>query len=502
MRGPSLTIGRGAGNDMVLPDPDRMVSGTHCVIENHNGNVVVVDLSTNGTFLNYGKVPLGKTPTPLNSGDVLTIGPYELVVEIAKKGEVIADPLAEEGVGFGNAKAAPDPLDLLEAPGPGGDFLDDLLGPSSPPTGPSQFKAEPDDPFDSLLAPLGDEEDPFFGAKDPGYEGPSAQDHASSTADAFRPAQPKAGIIPDDWDDLLDLGKPDPATPAPAAAPAQPAAVPTPAKPAPARRYGPDGKPLPEDAAPAAAPAPPPETDDDPFGLGGDTPSVDAPPPAAPEIAAEPAAEPAAPTEAAKAAPQPAAAGAADSGDTARAFLRTLGADDKIPADELHPTMIRLASVLKAMITGIREILMTRTQIKGEFRIDQTMISAGGNNPLKFSITPEQAIEAMAKTHAKGYLGAKEATEQALSDIKAHEVAMVTGMEAALKGVLKKLDPKVLEEKLEGKAGGFLSNKKAKYWEAYEDMYSEISDQAENQFHDLFAREFAAAYKNQLERLK
>ncbi len=164
--------------------------------------------------------------------------------------------------------------------------------------------------------------------------------------------------------------------------------------------------------------------------------------------------------------------------------------------------MIRLANVLKAMISGIREILMTRTSIKGEFRIDQTMISAAGNNPLKFSITPEQAIEAMTRANARGYLDAETATEQALNDIKAHEVAMVTGMEAALKGVLKRLDPKVLEEKLAGKGGGLFSNRRARYWELYEEMYAEISDQAENQFHDLFAREFAAAYKAQLERLK
>jgi predicted component of type VI protein secretion system len=33
-------------------------------------------------------------------------------------------------------------------------------------------------------------------------------------------------------------------------------------------------------------------------------------------------------------------------------------------------------------------------------------------------------------------------------------------------------------------------------------MYAEISDQAENQFHELFSREFSTAYKAQLERLK
>jgi type VI secretion system protein ImpI/type VI secretion system protein len=33
-------------------------------------------------------------------------------------------------------------------------------------------------------------------------------------------------------------------------------------------------------------------------------------------------------------------------------------------------------------------------------------------------------------------------------------------------------------------------------------MYSEISDQAENEFHNFFSKEFSKAYEEQLERLK
>jgi type VI secretion system FHA domain protein len=188
-----------------------------------------------------------------------------------------------------------------------------------------------------------------------------------------------------------------------------------------------------------------------------------------------------------------------------RSLLDALGlADLSLKEQDVQPALTRIGSVLRLMIEGIREILMTRTSIKGEFRINQTMIGAGGNNPLKFSISPEQAVEAMVKPTARGYLDATAATEQALRDIKAHEVAMVTGMEAALKGVLKRLDPKALEEKIQGGGGigDFLKGKKARYWEVYEKMYTEISDQAENDFHDLFAREFARAYQEQLDRLK
>jgi type VI secretion system FHA domain protein len=187
------------------------------------------------------------------------------------------------------------------------------------------------------------------------------------------------------------------------------------------------------------------------------------------------------------------------------AFLDGMGmADLRLSDAELVLTMGRLGATLREMIVGLREILMTRSSIKSEFRIDQTMITAGKNNPLKFSISPELAVEAMAKSAVKGYLEADEAARQALDDIKAHEIGMVTGMEAALKGVLARLDPVELTTKIEGKGGlgAMFRGKKALYWETYEKMYAEISDQAENDFHDLFAREFAQAYKEQLKRLK
>lgn len=475
MQGASMTLGRGGENDVVLPDPDRMVSKTHCVIEDHNGRVVIVDLSTNGTFLNYGKVPIGQTPTTLNPGDVLTLGPYELVVEITSErpAHTLA-PLAEGPVSHGRAERAPDPLDLLDDSGPGRDFLDDLLGGGT--KGPVQFNTEPEDPFDSLLAPLGADEDPFFGGapQDPGF---TARDDNADMSDAFHAPSPQASIIPDDWDDLLDLGGPQPP-----ARPIAPPPVSPPTAPPVAR----------EPTNAASIPADPFAQDDEP------------PEPApAPVNSAAPVPTPTAPPSI-PAAPVAVPSGPPGDASIARAFLAALGAEEvKIDDADLPDTMVRLAGVLRTMVTGIREILMTRTSIKGEFRIDQTMIGAAGNNPLKFSISPEQAIEAMVRPSSRGYLPAETATDEALQDIRAHEIAMVTGMEAALKGLLKRLDPKALEAGIAKKGGvGLFQNKKAKYWETYEEMYSEVADQAENAFHDLFAREFAAAYKAQLERLK
>lgn len=459
MKGGSLTVGRGPGNDLVLPDPDRMLSKSHFVIEDHNGKIVIVDFSTNGTFLNYSKAPLGRAPTTLNNGDVLSAGGYELVVEI---GQELADlddlmPRKQEqtGLSHGNADNAPDPLAMLDDPGQGGDFLDDLLGAEGGPTGPKNLGAS--DPIDDLLPPLGEEEDPFFQKPKDGREGEGASlpMHNPSMSDSFAPSgKSSPGLIPDDWDDFL---------------------APT------------------DDEIPAKEETPP-----------------TVPEPVAPLIPEEPLIQEPAPTPPSDPVPQTPVPQAPPTGSggnqsAARAFVAALDVEDLVIDDaDLERSMTRMGRVMRTMIVGLREILMTRTSIKSEFRIDQTMIASGGNNPLKFSLSEDDAVMALVKPKARGYLSSESATEQALGDIKAHEIAMVTGMEAAIKGVLAKLDPEVLAGQIETSTaiGSMFKGKKARYWEVYEKMYAQISDQAENDFHELFSREFARAYKEQLEKLK
>lgn len=467
MNGPSMTLGRGNENDVVLPDPNRELSKRHCAIEDHNGNVIVVDFSTNGTFLNYGKLALGATPTPLNDGDILSVGPYEILVSISSDapGNFIADPLADGPVSHGMADNAPSNADLLDAPGDGGDFLDDLLVGRGAPKGPGVIDRE-DVGEDGLLPPLGDDDGILGPAPDP-FEGQGSSDsmHNAAAQDHFAmPGQapsPGGSAIPDNWDDDFLSPNPDSqkAIPAdPFAAPMEPTPIAPTAPPVPRAQVAPSPMPV--------SPVPPP-----------------------------PQAQP----------PQAAHAVAAGPDAASRAFLNGLGATEvQVSDEELPATMTRMGQVLRTMIEGLREILMTRQSIKSEFRIEQTMIQMGGNNPLKFSISSEQAIEAMVRPTARGYLDASEATNEALKDIKAHEVAMVTGMEAALKGILKKLDPTVLEEKIgsDKSLGGMLKSRQARYWEIYQNMYTEISDQAENDFQELFAKEFARAYQEQLDKLK
>ena len=541
MRGPSLTIGRGPENDVVLPDPDRLISKNHCALEDQDGEITIIDFSTNGTFLNYGKVALGRVPTPLNDGDVLTMGGYELIVAITSTGRS-TDPMAnlpppvDEGpVSHGSANASPESLlDLLDDPGSKrSDFLDDLMGGAAP-RGPSQIVRE--DPIDSLMMPqVGDAEDPILGPlPDPLDDdfGATHGAHNPSVTDGFSAPRRAASVIPDDWDD--DFLSPTPKTPPPPAkaAPPKPVAPPPPpvasppplasapsvaadpafdaAPPEPARASRADPprpvKMIPAEASDAESPFAAP------VAASRVTSSVVPPPPPLqrsqplrPTVATAGGSSPMAPPAVATAPEKPAAPASAASVDAARAFFRGAGAEDIVISDaEMAETMERLGRVMFTLIAGLREILMTRTSIKSEFRINQTMIGAGGNNPLKFALSAEHAVEFILRPKAKGYLDSNTAVEEALQDVKAHEVAMVTGMEAAIKDVLGRLDPKTLEEKIGGGSGfaDLLKGRKSRYWETYEKLYAEISEQAEHDFHEFFSKEFAKAYQKQLERLK
>ena len=72
---PTLTIGRSASNDLMLPD--NRVSRQHALIEQRAGDAVLTDLgSSNGTFVNGRPV---RSSYPLQAGALIRLGNTELV---------------------------------------------------------------------------------------------------------------------------------------------------------------------------------------------------------------------------------------------------------------------------------------------------------------------------------------------------------------------------------------------------------------------------------------
>jgi len=89
------SIGRGSDNAWILPDPERYLSGKHARIDFRAGAYVLIDTSSNGTYVNGSQVPLGKYHDyTLKDGDYVRLGEYELLVSIDKGNDFAPDASA------------------------------------------------------------------------------------------------------------------------------------------------------------------------------------------------------------------------------------------------------------------------------------------------------------------------------------------------------------------------------------------------------------------------
>ena len=141
-------------------------------------------------------------------------------------------------------------------------------------------------------------------------------------------------------------------------------------------------------------------------------------------------------------------------------------------------------------------MLIARASIKGEFRIEQTMIRARGNNPLKFSADDDDALSAMLGTGRRTNMGPAESVAEALRDMTLHELATITAMQHAVREVLKWLAP---EEALSSAASGLLPmQKKANAFDAYADTHQALVAALTDDFESVFGKAFARAYEQAL----
>jgi type VI secretion system FHA domain protein len=89
------SIGRGSDNAWILPDPERYLSGKHARIDFRAGSYVLVDTSSNGTYVNGSQLPLGKYHDyTLKDGDYVRLGEYEFLVSIDKGNDFPPDASA------------------------------------------------------------------------------------------------------------------------------------------------------------------------------------------------------------------------------------------------------------------------------------------------------------------------------------------------------------------------------------------------------------------------
>ena len=188
-----------------------------------------------------------------------------------------------------------------------------------------------------------------------------------------------------------------------------------------------------------------------------------------------------------------------------KAFLAGTGLTE-MPPPALTPEFMNLLGQLLASATqGTVDLIQARAATKYELRADVTMIAPRANNPLKFAPDGHSALFQLIGHRFPGFMAPLDAMQDAYDDLRAHQFGFMAGMRAALAGVLKRFEPGTLEERVASR--GVLDNilpgsRKVRLWDLFEQMYDEISREAEDDFHALFGREFLRAYEEQVDRLQ
>jgi FHA domain-containing protein len=190
-----------------------------------------------------------------------------------------------------------------------------------------------------------------------------------------------------------------------------------------------------------------------------------------------------------------------------RAFFEGAG----LPHRELSPMqtdrMLRdCGAILRAAIEGIMMLMQARAEMRKEFGADErTMVATRDNNPLRMMSDAREAMDFLFDPGERtdGFLEPVQAVGDACQDLRAHELALMAGMRAAVLSALRRFDPPALERGLEKSAKGFsLASRKAKLWEAFLAQQDKLSRDAQENFTKTFGRDFMGAYQEQLKRLK
>lgn len=265
--------------------------------------------------------------------------------------------------------------------------------------------------------------------------------------------------------------------------------------PATAETGAPEASPFPEaapvaEAAPeaqVAEPAPVPPAD------GGE------PSPASQAPAVEAAAEPASPDPVAKApVPQENTAATDEGVDILKAFAEGAGIPESILADRDPEAFAReIGSILNGITSDVMGLLQARSKVKAMTRnANRTLISRSGNNALKFSPTPQMALQTMLAPNVEetGYLPLPTAMSDAFKDIQKHHVWTYAAMQKAAARFDETLSPKAIEE--EGQVGkSTFGNQKAKLWERLQERWTSLSGAYDDGVVGVFTQYFTESYE-------
>lgn len=188
------SIGRAQGCYVTLTDHNRFISSTHCLISVYGSTFYLSDVSTNGTLINGNKI-LKNQPVSLYDGDQISLGQYEVSVEIesiASNTDIAididpsrdtADPLAN----LGELEVEPDRSDSVAL----GNLFEDEETPE-----------DESDPIVHLSSAMQSPEESLLDDISPERQSPLSQQirrQVIDDSDSISAEFDSSALIPEDW---------------------------------------------------------------------------------------------------------------------------------------------------------------------------------------------------------------------------------------------------------------------------------------------------------------
>lgn len=470
------TIGRASDNDLVLPDPENFISRHHAEIKYEGGRYILFDTSLSGTVIDGGE-PLKKSSAELREGMRIYIGDYELGVHLQESAQ---DEASLDGIPESELLT-----DIVTPVGypytenrPGADALSD---PDEAPR--FDFTGDSDDPFADLLDLQPKAPDPLA----PLEKKPSLQDNFEPPNAHLEEAESPA--VPDDFDFEELFGTSFPIEPE-VEEKSQPAAP----------------KPAGDDGPPAESfdfGLPEPEFDSDAKPSGHEIFPESWQVVQHPERPARAEAPQTEVTPRKKPDERPSRVSASQEGNRQaipmfKVLMEAIGIDETdFPRGVSEEATVRLIGLMfRDLVEGMMILLRSRAELKSQVRVSVTTIRPFENNPLKFTVTVEDALNTLLKPRQRGYLKPLDAIQNAFGDLSNHQLAMTAGIQASLIDVLKKFDPERFGSQIQS---GLFKNKDAKCWEAYAKAYEQLVSEGIDNF---FGTTFVNAYEKQIRALE
>lgn len=443
------SIGRGPDNDLTLDDPGKYISRVHARIDWRGEQFYLTDTGSNPSLVNERPLGNGRERL-LEEGDRLVIGDYGLQVRLEQPVAVVPEDDALATRILPPLFVPPPPpvaaaLPPLELPAPQVRAPEVVVPVLLHDDLAGARILEGGSLFDGALPladPLG-----LNPALAPAFRG-TESDHVAPQMQAF--TLPTRQAIPEDYDFLL--GKP--ADPEPTAG-----------------------------AAVRRSDVPAMEGSDNAF-IQED------------RVAPEPiATNPTPPFESAP----------SSDGEVFAALLKGLGLQG-LHTSRTPVEVAQLAGeMLRAATSGTMDVLLARALTKRESHIDMTMIGAYSNNPLKFFPDADSALAQMLGGDSPAYMRPVKAMDAAFDDLKAHELAVIAGMRAALGAVVQRFDPARVEQRptTHGALDKWMpARRKARLWDRLVERYEDLARDADEDLQRLFGELFSKAYEEQVARLR